>query len=281
MEYLPQTLAQCLDQYGALPNEIGYSVLKDVALALNYLHQHSPPVIHRDLSSNNVLLTTGMTAKISDLGVARILDLNCSRLHTMTQTPGTQCYMPPEALVLNARYNSKVDVFSFGVLMVHLFSGQWPFPTVAVKVDPQDDSRMIGLSEAERRQEQLAIVGRDHPLMSLILDCIHNNPSCRPEAKEVLRQVSRTAARFPSSSANKVELLQQATTLRERLQQTFQAKEAALRAHAADTEQFQDALLAKETEIKGLQEHLAQSQDAQVSNFMRNKYFRGQGVKEF
>ena len=43
MEYLPMTLAQCLDEYGVLPNEIGYSVINDVALALSYLHQHSPP----------------------------------------------------------------------------------------------------------------------------------------------------------------------------------------------------------------------------------------------
>ena len=117
MEYLPMTLAQCLDKC-VLPNEIGYSVINDVALALSYLHQHSPPVIHRDLSANNVLLTPGMTAKISNLGVAKILDLNPSQMRTMTQTPGTQCYMPPEAQVEKSRYSAKVDVFSFGVLMV-------------------------------------------------------------------------------------------------------------------------------------------------------------------
>ena len=129
IEYLPMTLAQCLDEYGVLPDEIGYSVINDVALALSYLHQHSPPVIHRDLSANNVLLTPGMTAKISDLGVAKILDLNPSQMRTMTQTPGTWCYMPPETQVPRPRYSTKVDVFSYGVMMVHLFSGQWPFPT--------------------------------------------------------------------------------------------------------------------------------------------------------
>ena len=202
------TLAQCLDEYGVLPNEIGYSVINDVALALSYLHQHSPPVIHRDLSANNVLLTPGMTAKISDLGVAKILDLNPSQMRTMTQTPGTWCYMPPEALVPRPRYSTKVDVFSFGVMMVHLFSGQWPFPTESIIVDPQDDSRMIPQSEADRRQEYLEAIARDHPLVNLMLG--------RPEAVEILTQVSRVAAQFPSSSKNKVELLQQLTSLRER-----------------------------------------------------------------
>ena len=213
------TLAQCLDEYGVLPNEIGYSVTNDVALALSYLHQHSPPVIHRDLSANNVLLTPGMTAKISDLGVAKILDLNPSQMRTMTQTPGTWCYMPPETQVEKSRYSTKVDVFSFGVLMVHLFSGQWPCPTEAVIVDPQDDSRVIPQTEAERRREKLDAIGRDHPLMNLMLGCLHNSPARRPEAVEILTQVSRVAAQFPSSSKNKVELLQQLTSLRERLQQ--------------------------------------------------------------
>ena len=219
MEYLPMTLAQCLDKYGVLPKEIGYSVLKDVALALSYLHQHSPPVIHRDLSANNVLLTPGMTAKISDLGVAKILDLNPSQTRTMTQTPGTQCYMPPEVLEPKPKYDCKVDVFSYGIMMVHLFSGQWPFPTKPVKVDPNNDSRMIPQSEADRRQEYLDATGRDHPLMNLMLGCLHNSPARRPEAVEILTQVSRVAAQFLSSSKNKVELLQQLTSLRERLQQ--------------------------------------------------------------
>ena len=66
MEYLPTNLTSCIEQYGILPKEIGYSILYDVALGLCYLHGQTPPIIHRDLSSNNVLLTANMTAKISD-----------------------------------------------------------------------------------------------------------------------------------------------------------------------------------------------------------------------
>ena len=235
------TLVQCLDQYGVLPNEIGYSILKDVSLALSYLHQHDPPIIHRDLSANNVLLTCGMTAKISDLGVAKMLDFSPAQMSTMTNGPGTLCYMPPEAIEENARYNCTIDAFSYGVLMVHLFSGQWPFPKAAAIVDPQDDSRVIPLTEADRRQEKLDAIGRDHPLMTLILRCLHNSPARRPEAVEILTQVSRVAALFPPSSQNKAELLRQVTSLRantERLQQEHEVEIQLLR---ADVERLQHA----------------------------------------
>ena len=75
MEFLPTNLTSCIEQYSILPKEISYSILHDVALGLCYLHSQTPPIVHRDLSSNNVLLTPNMTAKISDLGVARILNL--------------------------------------------------------------------------------------------------------------------------------------------------------------------------------------------------------------
>ena len=111
MEFLPTTLTQCLDCYGIMPEEIKCSILQDVALGLRYLHDRHDPIIHRDLSANNVLLTADMRAKISDLGVAKILENNPTRMFTMTKTPGTQCYMPPEAMVgPTPRYNIQVRV---------------------------------------------------------------------------------------------------------------------------------------------------------------------------
>ena len=71
LEYLHTTLSACLERYGALHKEISYGILHDVALGLCYVHEQSPSIIHRDLSANNVLLTSNMNAKISDLGVAK------------------------------------------------------------------------------------------------------------------------------------------------------------------------------------------------------------------
>ena len=231
MEYLPLTLAQCLDQYGILSNEVSYSILKDVALALSYLHQQSPPIIHRDLSANNVLLTSGMTAKVSDLGVAKIYHSQ-AQWCKMTQTPGNLCYMPPESLVANPAYNCKVDVFSYGILIIHLFSGRWPFPTVAVKMS---GDQMIPQSEADRRQEYLNAMGlgRNHPLRNLILECVHNSPTCRPDAVDIVQLVDRVAVQYPASSSNKVELLQQVASLRddtEALQERHEAEVSSVEA---------------------------------------------------
>ena len=82
-------LTSCIQKHGILPEEIGYSILYDVALGLYFLHNQSSPIVHRDLSANNVLLTYNMDAKISDLGVARILNLTPLQASQLTQTPGT------------------------------------------------------------------------------------------------------------------------------------------------------------------------------------------------
>ena len=262
MECLPLSLAQCLDQYGVLPNEIGYSILKDVALALSYLHQHDPPIIHRDLSANNVLLTHGMTAKISDLGMAKHL-FPTSLNQTMTETPGNANYMPPETKLANPRYDTKVDVFSYGVLMIHLFTAQWPFRTTH-KVDPRDSSKAIpNETEVECYREKLDAIGGKHPLMNLVLVCLSDSPARRPKAAEIITQVSRVAAQCPPSSQNKVELLRQVTSLRADTETLQREHEVEIQSLRADAERLQ------QTEINSLRadtQKLQQEHEAEITS---------------
>ena len=206
MEFLPTNLTSCIDQYGILPKEISYSILHDVALGLCYLHSQTPPIIHRDLSSNNVLLTPNMTAKISDLGVARILNLTPVQVSRMTQTPGTPAYMPPEVMVANPKYDTSVDEFSYGILMIHVFSGRWPEPQVGPNRTELDGS-MIPVSEAERREVFLQVIGNDHPLMELILKCICNHPQARSHASEIVNRLTKIVLQFPASYVNRLEML--------------------------------------------------------------------------
>ena len=128
IEFLPTNLTSCIEQYGILPEEISYSILYDVALGLYYLHNQTPSIIHRDLSANNVLLTSNMTAKISDLGVARIFNLTPLQVSHMTQNPGTAAYMPPEVMIADPKYDTSIDAFSYGILMIHVLSGRWSEP---------------------------------------------------------------------------------------------------------------------------------------------------------
>ena len=89
MQFLPTNLTSCIEQYYSnLPKEITYSILYDVALlGLCYLHSQNFPIIHRDLSSNDILLTPNITAEFSDLGVAKILNLTPLQMSHLTQTP--------------------------------------------------------------------------------------------------------------------------------------------------------------------------------------------------
>ena len=113
MEYLPTNLSNCIEKHGVLRLELSFSILHDVALGLNYIHSHKPSIIHRDLSSNNVLLASSMKAKISDLGVAKLLNLTplqISQVVHNTHAPGTAAYMPPEALVANPIYDTSTTI---------------------------------------------------------------------------------------------------------------------------------------------------------------------------
>ncbi len=84
MEYLPYCLDRLLvgDNRVELSLAMKCSILSDVAKGLAYLHAQTSPIIHRDLTAKNVLLTAAMLAKIADLGVARILN---QQLPTMTR----------------------------------------------------------------------------------------------------------------------------------------------------------------------------------------------------
>ena len=250
MEYLPTNLTSCIEQYGILTEEIGYSILDDVALGLYYLHSQTPPIIHRDLSSNNVLLTANMTAKISDLGVARILNLTPLQISRMTQTPGTPAYMPPEVMVANPKYDTSVDEFSYGILMIHMLSGRWPEPQVGpVRVE---SGRMIPVSEAERREVFLRAIGNEHPLMDLILRLINNDPQVRPHASEIVERLAAIVLQFPASFANRLEMLRHIQHQEEEKQVLREEREAENRQNQQEITRLREEAQEKAEEVDRL-----------------------------
>ena len=210
MEYLPTNLTSCIEDYGVLPSEIGYPILHGVALGLCFLHNQIPPVIHRDLSSNNVLLNSNLTAKVSDLGVARILNMNRMQASRMTQIPGTPAYMPPETMGANPDYSASVDIFSYGVMIIHVLSGQWPEPQGGqIRID---GDKLIPVSEAERRSTFLEAIGKDHSLMKLILQCISNNPQLRPVTNVIVKQLAELVKECSSDVSNQLDRMVRSRT---------------------------------------------------------------------
>ena len=112
----------------------------------------------------------------------------------------------------------QVDIFSYGVMMVHVLSGQWPFPGEANLVNPRnpnDPNDLVGVTEFDRREEYINKIDNQHPLMRLIQACLSNSSSHRPASSEVHQQVSAVAADHPPSFANRVEMLERIKVLGE------------------------------------------------------------------
>ena len=199
-----------------IPLSLKCSILHNVASGLAYLHDRSPPVIHRDLSARNVLLSSGMVAKIADLGVARILP-HLRAAATMTQAPGAGIYMPPEALETKSeeeeqrsKYDASIDVFSFGV--VSIFTLSQTFPCNLLAPTYREGHRHIARTELERRNQYVQMIHsqshKNHFLLQMIKRCL-DFPEDRPDIHEVLLllEQARMKERDEHTEMNKLELI--------------------------------------------------------------------------
>ncbi|KAJ1424977.1 Serine-threonine/tyrosine-protein kinase, catalytic domain [Sesbania bispinosa] len=126
--------------------ETRVNIIRGVAHGLCYLHGLEKPIIHRDIKASNVLLDSNFQAHIADFGLARRID--ASHSHVSTQFAGTIGYMPPEYRDGVIVANRKVDVYSFGVLMIETASGNRP--NLPVRMDQND----IGLVQWARKMKE-------------------------------------------------------------------------------------------------------------------------------
>ena len=183
MEMMADSLTSFVKKHHVIPVYIKYSIVHDVSLGLCYLHNHDPPIVHRDLSPNNVLLTAHHVAKISDLGVAKVIKADSRK--TMTKAPGTVDFMPPEALASSPVYGPPMDVFSFAGIILHTFNQQWPSPLESKQIN-FETKIMIALSEVERRQQHInKMMGEGKVLRPLVKKCLDDDPTKRPAVKAV------------------------------------------------------------------------------------------------
>ena len=181
MEKMHNNLTSLIEGYSDIPLHIKMSILHDITLGLRYLHSNNPPIVHRDLSSNNILLTVHLVAKIGDLGVAKAIDLSQGLL---TETPGTAIFMPPESQDDNPVYGTPLDVFSFACIVLHVITQEWPNPSSRV-----NNNQVV--SEIERRQKYLnKMTGEEtHELKQLVIRCLDNTPTNRPNIEDVSKVV--------------------------------------------------------------------------------------------
>ena len=200
MERMLTSLSQLLETNPTIPLAIKRSILCDVARGLLYLHSQTPPIAHRDLTAKNILLNSTMVAKIADLGVARILNIDPGQLSSsMTQAPGATVYMSPEALEPNPRYNTSLDIFSFGNVAMYTLTQEFPQLKAPTFLDSR--GRIKGRTEIERRVDHIQQIyqqlGKQHPLAQLTVQCLHNDPRQRPPVEKVLLKLEELKEHIP------------------------------------------------------------------------------------
>lgn len=111
------------DSSVALPHSLRLNMAIDAARGMTYLHSQNPPVIHRDLKADNLLVTTDWRVKVSDFGLSRFKDDTYSYLNPTS--PFDVTITAPEALREN-HISEKADVYSFGLVLWELVSREKP-----------------------------------------------------------------------------------------------------------------------------------------------------------
>ena len=196
MELMDDSLTHFVESYTQpIPYHIAVNICHDIALALSYLH--SKNIIHRDLSSNNVLLIGNVRAKVTDFGMVRLGDQNPQATHlTFTMCPGTDVFMPPEAVRDRPVYTEKIDCFSFGVITLQILTRKFPKPgdrRKSIEISHPDlpgGIAEVPVSEIERRQNHISEVDPDHPLLQVTLDCLKDRDVERPSAQQLCERVA-------------------------------------------------------------------------------------------
>ena len=252
MERLHCSLTSLLEKNPVVPMGTKLSIIKDVALGLRYLHTHNPPIIHRDLSSNNVLLSKGMEGKIGDLGTARLVDPQ--KQSRMTSAPGTVHFMSPEALedvVANVHYGKELDVFSFGCVMLHTLSHQWPTPSQAVIINPETGLVTGGRTEVERRSQCFERIDRSRSdvFIPLIESCLSNLPKNRPSIVRMCDQLEGQLVDRERTSSNELTM----SVLQQEIQQKnseLQRKDTEIQQKDAKVQQKDAELQQKDAELQ-------------------------------
>ena len=169
------------------------SILHNIMCGLHYLHKKN--IIHRDLTINAIFLTEDLCAKIADFGQAK--DYTQSQL--FTKMPEL-FHMPPEAITENPKYTFKLDIFSFGCVMIQILINEKPIPSYE-SFQPTVGGYTMAL-EVERRRKYITKI-KDlelDKLCEIIEKCLQYKPEDRPDASDILPMIQKYKQSLPKTT---------------------------------------------------------------------------------
>ncbi|XP_039118516.1 MDIS1-interacting receptor like kinase 2-like [Dioscorea cayenensis subsp. rotundata] len=178
------------------------TIVRDISQALSYLHHDcAPPIIHRDITSNNILLDEEYKACVSDFGISRSLKPNSSHWSFLA---GTYGYMAPE-LAYAMRVTQKCDVYSFGIVALEVIHGTHPGDllnnlTLSMLVKDILDPRL------PLHIENQVITSQVLSVISIAMQCINTDSQARPTMQQVSQRLSSPKS-LPASNIYPIEAL--------------------------------------------------------------------------
>ena len=292
MELIDESLTRFLERSQTpVSYHTQVDICHDIALALAYLHSNS--IIHRDLSSNNVLLIAGSRAKVTDFGMVKLFNLNCNNMTHLTMCPGTLAYMSPQALDDTPFYTAKLDCFSFGVLVIQTVTCHFPNPGPRTQKieDPHFPMGRVQVlvPEIERRKSHIDQINPTHPLLPIAIDCLSYNEEDRPSARELchcfarLKEVTQYGESVQQAQEKDTQVVPCTTVDREmqirELQQTKEELQQQLHErtcrHEAQIQLKDEIIAAQQENIQQLRQKLEQAIYEQV----QEKYQQTEGTK--
>ncbi|XP_050264962.1 leucine-rich repeat receptor protein kinase HPCA1-like isoform X2 [Quercus robur] len=177
-----------LDWMGRLKVTLG------AARGLVYLHEHAnPPIIHRDIKSNNILLDESFNAKVADFGLSKS-EFDSERNSVTTQVKGTLGYLDPE-YYMTQQLTKKSDVYSFGVVMLELITARKPiqrgkYIVVEVRNAINKSKDLYNLHEI---LDPFIGLGKNleglEEFVDLAMRCVADSGDRRPTMDEVVKEI--------------------------------------------------------------------------------------------